>query len=127
MKAAVHILVQKDLVALPINRAHAADGDIAHMGGPQKKAALPAVRGIVRVGTVPALREGQNLRGVQAADEHGTAFQMQLHIAFQQHRAAEEPPRRHYHAPAARGAGRVHGLLDSCRAVGHTVCHGTVV
>lgn len=52
---------------------------------PRKKAALPAVRGIVRVGTVPALREGQNLRGVQAADEHGTAFQMQLHIAFQQH------------------------------------------
>lgn len=48
VEAVVHILVQKHLVALTVDRAHAADGHIFGVAGPQKEAALPAVGGVVR-------------------------------------------------------------------------------
>ena len=36
----------------------------------------------------PALGERHDVVGVQAADKHRAAFQMQLHVVLQQHRAA---------------------------------------
>ena len=126
VEAVVHILVQKHLVALTVDRAHAADGHILGVAGPQKEAALPAVGGVVGVGAVPALRERGNIGGVQAADKHRAALQMQLHIVLQQHGAAQKAPGRHDNAPAARRCGRLDRLLDGCRAVGHTVCHSAV-
>ena len=88
VEAVVHILVQKHLVALTVDRAHAADGHILGVAGPQKEAALPAVGGVVGVGAVSALGERHDVVGVQAADKHRAAFQMQLHVVLQQHRAA---------------------------------------
>ena len=88
VESVVHILVQKHLVALPVDRAHAADGHVFGVAGAQKEAALPAVGGVVGVGAVPALGERHDVVGVQAADKHRAAFQMQLHVVLQQHRAA---------------------------------------
>ena len=88
VESVVCILVQKHLITLTVNCTHPADGHVFGVAGPQKEAAFPAVGGVVRVGAVPALRERGNIGGVQAADKHRAALQMQLHIVLQQHRAA---------------------------------------
>ena len=88
VESVVCILVQKHLITLTVNRTHPADGHVFGVAGTQKETALPAVGGVIGVGAVPALRERNDVVGVQAADKHSAAFQMQLHVVLQQHRAA---------------------------------------
>ena len=125
VEAVVHILVQKHLVALTVDRAHAADGHIFGVGCTQKEAALPAIGSIVRVHAVSPLGEQFDIYRVQAADKDRAAFQVKFHIIFQQYRPTQILPGRNDDTPAACRRGRIHSVLNSSCAVCPSVRHRT--